>query len=67
MHMKDFLTKNMIFQKVYQELLKILLFLDILLIHLIRKFLKNVLNWLTKNITKVDLYLHILMKQLNVQ
>ena len=28
----------------YQELLKILLFLDILLIHLIRKFLKIVLN-----------------------
>ena len=53
--------------KEYQKLLKILLFLDILLIHLIRKFLQIVLNWLTINITKVDLYLHILMKQLNVQ
>ena len=65
--MRDFLTRNLIYQMEYQELLKILLFLDILLIHLIKRYLKNVLNWLTINITRVDLYLHILMKQLNVQ
>ena len=32
-----------------------------------KEILQIVLNWLTINITKVDLYLHILMKQLNVQ